>query len=152
MIASLVMTPNPTTLSVTARVEDAITLFRSTSLHDIPVVDQDGKPVGSISCKAILHASVPKYASDSLLATMEGGPDIASVYSNLHNLSEKPVSEIMDQSIHSVKGTTPTSAIAAMLTHMHYDSFNILVVDEPGKLIGTISAFDIVCRSRDHPL
>lgn len=150
MIASLAMTPNPTTLPVTARVEDAITLFRSTTLHDIPVIDHDGKPVGSISCKAILHASVPGYASDNLLATMEGGPDIGSVYTNLNNISEKPVADIMDQNIHSVKGTTPTSAIAAMLIHMHYDSFNILVIDEPGKLIGTISAYDIVCRSAEQ--
>lgn len=147
MIASLAMTPNPTTLPAAAKVEDAITLFRSTSLHDIPVVDHDGKPVGSISCKAILHASVPRYASDSLLATMEGGPDIGSVYKNLHNISEKPVSDIMDKTVHSVKANTATSAIAAMLTHMNHDCFNILVVDESGKLMGTISTYDIVCRS-----
>jgi len=148
MIASNVMTKNPLTISQDAKVKDSIALFQSTQLHDLPVIDSDNRPVGSISTRAILHAAVPAYAADNkLLAAMEGGPDIASVYNNLKSISEKPVAEIMDRHIRPVHGDTPTSAVAAMLTNLHHDCFNILVVDDEGQLIGTISSRDIVCRT-----
>ncbi|MFC1536533.1 HPP family protein [Pseudomonadota bacterium] len=147
MIASNVMTKNPLTVSQDAKVKDTILLLRSIQLHDLPVVDDENRPIGSISTRAILHAAVPAYADDKLLAAMERGPDIASVYNNLKAISEKPVKEIMDCHVHPVHADTPTSAVAAMLTNLHHDCFNILVVDDDEKLIGTISARDIVCRT-----
>jgi len=39
-----------------------------------------------------------------------------------------------------------TSAVAAMLANPKGDTHNVLVVDETGKLIGIISARDIICR------
>jgi len=147
MIASNVMTKNPLTIYQDAKVKETVVLFRSTQLHDLPVVDDEGRPVGSVSTRAILHAAVPAYADDKLLAAMKGGPDIGSVYNNLKIISEKPVREIMDRHIRPIHADTPTSAVAAMLTNLHHDCFNVLVVDDDGKLIGTISARDIVCRT-----
>jgi len=147
MIASNAMTRRPLTISQKALVKDAVELFRSTQLHDLPVVDDEERPVGCISTRAILHAAVPAYADSKLLSAMSGGPDIASVYNNLGSISEKSVAEIMDRHIKPVHADTPTSAVAAMLINLHDDCFNILVVDDDGKLIGTISARDIVCRT-----
>jgi len=147
MIASNVMTKNPTTISQDAKVKETVVLFRSTQLHDLPVVDDENRPVGSVSTRAILHAAVPAYADDKLLAAMKGGPDIGSVYNNLKIISEKQVREVMDRHIRPIHADTPTSAVAAMLTNLHHDCFNVLVVDDDGKLIGTISARDIVCRT-----
>ncbi|MDT8375323.1 MAG: CBS domain-containing protein [Mariprofundaceae bacterium] len=147
MIASNVMTRSPLTISEAAKVKDAVALFKSIQLHDLPVIDSERRPVGSISTRAILHAAVPAYADDKLLAAMKGGPDIVSVYNNLKSISEKPVAEIMDCHIRPVHGDTPTSAVAAMLTNLRHDTFNILVVDDEGRLTGTISARDIVCRT-----
>ncbi|NOR72732.1 MAG: CBS domain-containing protein [Mariprofundaceae bacterium] len=149
MIASNVMTMKPTTIPEDAKVKDAIVLFKSTQLHDLPVTDSENRPIGSISTRAILHVAVPAYADNKLLAAMKGGPDIESVYNNLKNISEKPVAKIMDQHVHLIPGDTPTSAVAAMLTNLHHDTFNILVVDNEGRLIGTISARDIVCRTAE---
>jgi len=147
MIASNAMTANPLTISQNAKVEDAIKLFRSSIFHDLPVIDDDGKPAGCISALTILHAAVPAYASEKLLAAMEGGPDIVSVYHNLEKITGQPIAEIMDKNIHPVHGDTPTSAVAAMLTSLRHDTSSILVVDDQGRLIGTISARDIVCRT-----
>lgn len=147
MIASNVMTRSPLTISEDAKVKDAVALFKSTQLHDLPVIDSERRPVGSISTRAILHAAVPAYADNKLLAAMKGGPDIASVYNNLESISEKPAAKIMDRHIHSIRGDTPTSAVAAMLINLHHDTFNILVVDDEDRLTGTISARDIVCRT-----
>jgi len=146
MIASNVMTRDPLTISEDAKVKDSIALFRSTQLHDLPVISSENRPIGSISTRAILHMAVPAYADSKLLSAMKGGPDIASVYNNLVTIAEQPVSEIMDRQVKSVHADTPTSAIAAMLINLHHDCFNILVVDDDGKLVGTISARDIVCR------
>jgi CBS domain-containing protein len=55
----------------------------------------------------------------------------------------------MNYHIRPVHGDTPTSAVAAMLVNLHHDTFNILVVDDEGRLIGTISARDIVCRTSE---
>lgn len=147
MIASNVMTMEPITIPEDAKVKDAVAVFKSTRLHDLPVIGHECRPVGSISTRAILHAAVPAYADNKLLAAMKGGPDIASVYNNLKSISEKPVAKIMDRHIHPVHGDTPTSAVAAMLTNLRHDTFNIPVVDDEGRLIGTISARDIVCRT-----
>ncbi|MCF7821036.1 MAG: CBS domain-containing protein [Mariprofundaceae bacterium] len=147
MIAANVMTKSPLTIPEDAKVKDAVALFKSTQLHDLPVIDSEHRPVGSISTRAILHAAVPAYADNKLLAAMKGGPDIASVYNNLESISEKPAAKIMDRHIHSIRGDTPTSAVAAMLINLHHDTFNILVVDDEGRLTGTISARDIVCRT-----
>lgn len=147
MIASNVMTESPLTISEDAKVKDAVVLFKSTQLHDLPVIDDERRPIGSISARAILHTAVPAYADNKLLAAMKGGPDIASVYNNLKSISEKPVAKIMDRHIHLIPGDTPTSAVAAMLANLHHDTFNILVIDDEGRLIGTISARDIVCQT-----
>jgi CBS domain-containing protein len=147
MIALNVMTMSPLTISEDAKVKDAAALFKSTQLHDLPVTDSENRPIGSISARAILHVAVPAYADDKLLSAMKGGPDIVSVYNNLKSISEKSVTKIMDRHIHLIPGNTPTSAVAAMLSNLHHDTFNILVVDDEGRLIGTISARDIVCRT-----
>jgi len=148
MIVSNAMTKDPVTLIENGRVEDAIKLFRSCRFHTFPVVDDEGRPVGCISALAILHAAVPAYADKKLLAAMEGGPDIASVYKNLENIAEKPIAEVMNRDIHPVDGDTPTSAVAAMLINLHPDTSSILVVDGKGKLIGTISALDLVSQEK----
>jgi CBS domain-containing protein len=148
MIVSNVMTKDPVALIESGKVKDAIKLFRSTKFHNFPVVDGQGKPVGSISALAVLHRAVPAYADDHLLATMEGGPDIESVYRNLERIADMPISQIMNRDIHPVAADTPTSAIAAMLVHANHDSSSILVIDGQGILIGTISARDIVCRAQ----
>jgi CBS domain-containing protein len=147
MIVSNVMTRSPLTIPEDAKVKEAIALFKATQFHDLPVIDSERRPIGSISTRAILHAAVPAYADNKLLAAMKGGPDIVSVYNNLKSISEKPVATIMDRHIHPIHGDTPTSAVAAMLTNLRHDTFNILVVDDEGRLIGTISARDIVCRT-----
>jgi len=147
MIAANVMTRDPAVLREDAVVEDAVKLFKSTPFHQFPVVDGSGRAVGSISTLAILHAAVPAYADKKLLATMAGGPDIGSVYKNLRQVFDKPVTEIMERPFDSVDEQTPTSAVAAKLVNIQHDSPNLLVTDHDGKLVGIISARDIVCRA-----
>jgi len=146
MIASNVMTTNLLTLPEDARVRDAVSLFHDSMVHESPVVDSTGRLVGEISSRSILHHAVPAYASNELLAAMRAGPDIPSVYNNLHAMLDHPLSELMTEDVQTVTAKTPTSAAAAMLSTMAGDSSHVYVVDDDGKLLGVISSRDIIRR------
>ena len=152
MIASNVMSTNLVSLTLDATVRDAIALFRESALHDFPVVDDAGKPVGIVTTRSILHCAVPAYASDNLLALMKAGPDIESVYKNLEAELDLPIRDVIDQNYEVVTPGMPTSAVAAMLINLKGDTHNILVVDDAGILIGIISARDIICRLPEEML
>jgi CBS-domain-containing membrane protein len=146
MIAGNVMSTDLVTLTLDTTVKDAIALFQASALHDFPVIDNEGKPVGIVTTRSILHCAVPAYASNNLLAVMKAGPDIESVYKNLEAELDLPVKDVIDQNYEVVKASMPTSAVAAMLVNLMGDTHNILVVDDDGKLIGIISARDIIYR------
>jgi CBS-domain-containing membrane protein len=150
MIASNVMTRNMITLQEDASVKDAVVLFSKSTLHDLPVIDSEGRPVGEVSTRSILHHAVPAYASTDLLAAMRSGPDIQSVYNNLESALEHPVSAVMNRDVQTVAEHTPTSAVAAMLITMTGDSNHVFVVDDDGRLLGLISARDIINRLPEH--
>lgn len=146
MIASKVMSKNPVTISEGMTVKHAIELLRTHRVHDLPVVNAEGKPVGMITARAILHAAVPAYVCDELLKTMLAGPDIPSVYEHLLKIADMGVSSVMVTDAIIVTADTATSAVAAQLVNMSGDIQNIMIVDEKERLVGTISALDIVSR------
>ncbi len=149
MHASNIMTHKLITLTPDATVHEAAATLRKHKLHDLPVIDANGVPIGIITARAILHAALPDYVSEELLPPMRGGPDIPSVYKRLDGIAGHPVSEVMDLKFMMVRGDDPTSAIAAQLVFLQSDSHNVLVIDDEGRLIGTISALDIVGRMPD---
>jgi len=146
MLAEHVMSSDIVSIQLGATVRDAVALFQESTLHDFPVVDADGRPVGIVTARSILHFAVPAYASVDLLAIMKGGPDIGSVYKNLEAVLDHPIKKVIEEDFEVVKATMPTSAVAAMLINLKSDTSNILVVNDAGKLIGIISARDIICR------
>ena len=146
MHAKDVMSSEVISVGDTARVRDAIALFQESALHGYPVIDADGKPLGIVTASSILRHAVPLYASSDLLAVMKGGPDIESIYKNLEGIINDPVTDVMDENFQIMKVDTPTSAIAAMFISLQGDSSNLMVVDHNGRLVGIISARDLICR------
>lgn len=149
MIASNIMSAHPVSVRLEATVRDAVVLLARLGLHDLPVVDDKERPVGIITSRSILHYAVPAYASEDLLAIMRAGPDVNSVYKNLAEVADRPVAEVMDRNIQPVRHNMPTSAVAAMLINLKHDTHNVLVVDDEEKLVGIISARDIIRRILD---
>jgi CBS domain-containing protein len=148
LIAAKLMTRNVVTTNPDTLVSDAIALLRRHHLHDLPVIDGEGRPVGVLTAHAILHHALPAYASEDLLAAMQASPDLPSVHEHLHAMAGLKVGEVMSARILSVKEHAPTNAIAAMLVLMHNDSQNILVTGDDGRLVGTISALDVILRDQ----
>jgi len=151
LIAAKLMTREIITTTPEAKVADAVALLRRHHLHDIPVIDDAGRPVGMLTARAILHHALPSYASEDLLAAMRASPDLSSVHDRLQAMAGLAVAEVMSPQVLSVREQAPTNAIAAMLVLLRNDSENILVTDEDGRLVGTISALDILFRDKPSP-
>ena len=148
MIAAKLMTREVITTTPGTRVSDAIALLRRHHLHDIPVIDEDGRPVGVLTARAILHHALPPYASEDLLAAMQASPDLPTVHDRLQAMADMHVSEVMSPRVLNVREKASTNAIAAMLVLLRNDSQDILVTDDDGRLVGTISALDVLFRDR----
>jgi len=148
MIASNVMTTYIQTLNEDATVRDAISILEHSGLNDIPVINQHSQAIGIVTAKSILHHAIPSYATNSLLSTMKAGPDIDSVYKNIEHVLDHSIQEVTDKNFQTVKPSTATSAVAAMLATLSGDTHNVLVVDDQNnnQLIGIISARDILIR------
>jgi CBS domain-containing membrane protein len=144
MIAADVMTRRVIAVSPEASVHDAIDMLRRHHLHDLPVTDADGHPVGIVTARAIVHAAIPAYVDEYLIDAITGGPDIPSVYEHLKAIADAPVATIMDRQATVVKEATSASAVAAILGLYGREPHNILVVDGQGCLSGVVSALDIV--------
>jgi len=151
MIASHVMSESVKTLPHTTTVTDAIILLKSSHLNDVPVIDDNQRVVGTVTAKSILHHALPDYVNSKLLATMQAAPDIQSMYKNIAYILQNSISIVLDTDIVTVKPATATSAIGAMLVGLNHDTHNILVIDEADKLVGIISARDILNRLQVKP-
>ena len=150
MLANHVMTAKVQTLPETATVQDALNLLVNSSLDDFPIVSESSQPVGIVSAKSIIHHAIPDYASSNLLAAMQAAPDIKSVYKKIEHIADHPIHEVADTNFTTVKTTTATSAVAAILANLKGDTHHVLVVDDGGKLVGIISARDILRRHLEN--
>jgi len=77
VVAANVMSTDLVSLTLDASVRDTIELFHDLTLHDFPLANKDGKPIGIVTTRFILHFAVPAYAFSDLLAVMKAGPDIS---------------------------------------------------------------------------
>ena len=133
-------------LETDATVRDVINMLDVSKLHELPVVDDKSRPVGLISAREILHMALPAYVSESLLGLMKAGPDVESIYRNLEDILDHPIRDVVSRDFETVRVDTPTSAVAGVLINLQGDHKDVLVVDHQDKLVGIISARDIICR------
>ncbi len=99
-------------------VSKAIKLMRKHGISQLPVFD-DGRPAGNISDK-------------SLLDQIAKGKDMA-------DLSNHPVSSIMEESFPLIPEDTPLVSITTLLRHSQS-----LLVTKKGKVIGIITKADLL--------
>lgn len=121
------MTRNPVTISEDANIDDTLHLMRERKVRRLPVLDRDGKMVGIVSDKDLLHAS-PSPATS------------LSVYEVHYLLSKLTVKKVMSSPVITVGANTPLEEAARIMAD---NKIGGLPVVEDDKLIGIITETDI---------
>lgn len=121
------MTPNPTTVTTSTSVKDALDLVRSRRFRHLPVVDEAGKLAGITTEKDLVYASPRPHLS-------------LSVFEIDYLLSRMTVEQVMKRDPIVVSPDLPIEEAARVMIDHRIGG---LPVVENGELIGIISDTDI---------
>ncbi len=132
---------------------DVITVSPEDTLKDVanklyrykvsgmPVVDEDGRPVGMISERHLIKAALPDF--ESLIQNLSMSPDTEPFDDLLRREDEIKVKDIMTTRLYTTSEDTPIVEVAAL---MLFRNIRRIPVVQDGKLIGMILRRDIVSK------
>jgi CBS domain-containing protein/mannitol/fructose-specific phosphotransferase system IIA component (Ntr-type) len=132
---------------------DVITVSPEDTLKDVanklyrykvsgmPVVDDEGKPVGMISERHLIKAALPDF--ESLIQNISMSPDTEPFDELLRHEDEIKVKDIMTTRLYTTSEDTPIVEVAAL---MLFRNIRRIPVVQDGKLIGMILRRDIVSK------
>lgn len=142
MTAASIMDPNPTVLKPTDVMKTAIGYIMKHRYRNLPVVDDEGRYLGSFGVNCLLRHVLPKAA-----VMKQGLPSVSFIQETLSDLHKRviemednPVSMCMSTDTETVSPDTPLVETLLILYHAR----NSLPVVDPdsGKLVGVISYWD----------
>ncbi|MBI4731301.1 MAG: CBS domain-containing protein [Chloroflexi bacterium] len=130
-------------IPATATIRDAATVFVAHHVGLLPVVDEQGKPMGVISLRKLLTLELPDFIN--LIADVDFVHDFGAVETTRPTLEEldKPVTALMEPVMTIPEDCGLLRAYALMLQHNLLD---FPVVNKTGKLVGIVSLVDIGTR------
>ena len=121
------MTPNPITVSPDLSVTEAMQKMRQNNVHRFPVVDRQGKLVGIITYRDLLHAS-PSSATS------------LSMWEISYLLSQIKVKEVMTRNVITVGEDTTLEEAAGLMVDNEIGSLPVIHND---KIVGIITESDL---------
>jgi CBS-domain-containing membrane protein len=142
MTAASIMDPHPTVLKPTDEIKTAIGYIMKNRYRNLPVVDDEGRYLGSFGVHCLLRHVLPKAVV--MKQGLPSVPFVQETLADLHNrvreMEEKPVSMCMNTEAETVSPDTPLVQTLLVL----YQARNSLPVIDPdsGKLVGVISYWD----------
>jgi len=145
MLAENTMVTELTTAHVNDRVCDVLERMRDAKLRMLPVVDDAGIVAGVISTFSIMEHLVPSYIVSGDLNQIPYAPDMGILRRHYLEVIEKDLLSVMERKPLLVKRDESLLSTAAALTAFGKHEY-ALVVDEDKRLIGVISAGDILDR------
>ena len=127
-------------IPVTATIRAAAAVFVKNHVGLLPVLDNDGKPIGVLGLRDLLNLELPDFVS--MIADVDFVHDFGAVETT------RPAAKTLDKSVKTLMKPALTveedagllRAYALMLQHNLHD---ILVVSNDGKLAGIASRVDI---------
>ncbi len=122
------MTRNPVTIQETASIDDGLHLMRERKVRRLPVLNTEGRMVGIVSDKDLLHAA-PSPATS------------LSVYELHYLLAKLTVKQVMSSPVISVAADTPVEEAARVMADNKIGG--LPVVDRSGALAGIITETDV---------
>ena len=132
--ARSLMTQDPITLPVNAKVREAARILRTLDIRHLPIVDADGALVGMLSDRDLRNLDVP---------LMDGGEYLGNVRMAL----DASVSSLMSSDVLSVSPESDVAEIVELM--LEYKVGAVPVIDPDGLLVGIVSYMDIL---RELPL
>ena len=148
--AAELMTPCPVTARASATLREAIGIMVDRGVSALPVVDDDGKPLGVLSQSDIVihdrnkHAhTVPEYYTTTDLLT--GGRRLLAKFS-IDSQDTTPVRDVMTPTVFAVRPEDPVTRVVGDM--VAFKIHRLFVIDKVGALIGVISAFDVLRKLR----
>ncbi|HRD48401.1 MAG: CBS domain-containing protein [Candidatus Competibacter sp.] len=144
MTAKTLMNPNPMTLRPSDSVATAADRILKHHLRHLPVVDEQGRYLGTFSIYSVLKLTLPqavldKHGLDNVSFVTEHVSDLAR---RLGGRREEPVQTWLN--IHEV-AHPETPAMEIMLLMLHGRTTSVPVVNkENGRLEGIVSFWDVL--------
>lgn len=127
--AAELMTENPVTIRVDAKVRDAVRILETLDIRHLPVVDEEGEVVGMVSDRDVRGLMLPYTMGGEYAGTIQAGLDasLASIMSSdvLSVEMEADEAEVVDLMLDHKIGAVP-------------------VVDVEGTLVGIVSYLDVL--------
>ncbi len=142
MNATSIMDPNPTVLKSTDLIKTAIGYIMEHRYRNLPVIDDEGRYLGSFGVHCLLKNVLPK------AVTMEKGlknvsfvqETLTDLRNRLAGMEDKPITMCMNTEAETVSPNTPLVESLLILYHARN---SIPVVDpDTDKLLGVISYWD----------
>ncbi|MBI3181079.1 MAG: CBS domain-containing protein [Myxococcales bacterium] len=138
-----VMTRQVVTVRPELSLDSLIDLMMNRGLSRLPVVDEEGKPIGMVSKTDLVsrrHAEgdteeAPKLPSAPGVAYRESG-------FHVHEVPTATVADVMSPAVLSVREDASVAGAAELMAvhHIH----GVPVVSPAGKLVGLVSSLDIL--------
>ena len=144
MKANIIMNPNPMTLRPTDTVATAAERILKHHLRHLPVVDEQGRYLGTFSIYSLLQLTLPKavldkHGLDNVSFVTESVEDLAQ---RLGRRRDEPVKNWLN--IHEV-ARPDTHAMEVMLLMLHGRTTSVPVVNKTNnRLEGIISFWDVL--------
>jgi len=147
------MTPDPATVPLDATAREAASVLTERGLAAAPVVNDEGRPVGSVSRTDIVRLAGRAIGSGRTAAEFFDIDDLVSWSASDRVTPIVPdvpgrvaVRELMDRRVHSIRrGASAAKVVEELLAKR---APWLLIVDEDGRLIGTVGALDVLRNLR----
>ncbi len=127
--AADLMTENPATLPLEARVKDAVSMLQTMDIRHIPVVDEDDTLVGIVSDRDLRALEIPSVIGEEYLG-------------NVRAALEAPLSSIMSGDVIAVDTEASAAEIVELMLENKIGA--VPVLDADGVLVGIVSYVDLL--------
>ncbi len=152
MTCRAIMTPHPQTLRAEDTVGEAARRLLAGRFHMLPVVDAEGRYVGSFGVFGLIGLLLPRAATLNALVPDLGfmADDHAALQRRLGELAQEPVGRHMRTDLPVLR---PETSIVEALLLFYRKRFTLPVVDEAtGRLLGIVSPWDALAAiAKGHP-
>jgi CBS-domain-containing membrane protein len=144
MIARDIMVLHVHTLSPERTIGEALRRFADLKFQAFPVIDENHRLLGTLNFWQILEKAMPSYITKGGLADVRFAPDLAQLHERLEELKPKPVTFVMNPHPPCVHPHDSVLACAALIMTTPKTVYLLPVVEGDRRLVGIISAWDII--------